>query len=550
MNIALLQFNPVVGDLEANARVLLDWAHTARARGAELALAPELCLCGYPPKDLLDRPAFVRDLLAVTARVTRDCPDLPLVFGSISEREGRLFNAAVVARNGALVAQATKQLLPTYDVFDERRHFAPGEQLLLTRIGNRQCAVSICEDAWGATEEAKTRYSFDPLSDLNPQNCDLLINLSASPFTLDKYTFRSELFSSIARRHGIAVAMVNQVGANDELIFDGHSGIWHPDGRVVARAKSFEEELLVASLETSGAAYPRDELRPCDAELAYRALVLGLRDYAQKCGFTKAVIGLSGGIDSALVATLAADALGAPNVLGVAMPSRYSSEHSIADAKQLAINLGIQFESMPIEPLFAKFLEVLGEPLDRLRAPYPGDVTWENVQARLRGATIMALSNRTGAMVLTTGNKSEVAVGYCTLYGDMVGGLSVISDVPKTLVYAIAEWINRDSERIPRSSLTKPPSAELRPDQKDEDSLPPYAVLDPILEAFVEDGLNVEELIARGFERETVNRVVKLVRGAEYKRRQAAPGLIITSKAFGPGRRMPLAQRYGFGVTR
>lgn len=547
MNIALLQFNPVVGDLAANAHTLVAWAHDARARGAELAIAPELCVCGYPPKDLLDRPAFVRDVLAATASVVSQCADMPLVFGSVTERDGRLYNAAVAAQNGGLLGCATKQLLPTYDVFDERRHFAPGDALLQLKLGKLTCALSICEDAWGGTDESKRRYDNDPLARVG-RGCDLLVNLSASPFTLDKYAYRSELFSSVARRLSVPVAMVNQVGANDELIFDGHSGLWDARGTALVRARSFEEELLIANLGAATDSAATAAELPSNAELAYRALVLGLRDYARKCGFAKAVIGLSGGIDSALVATLAADALGAANVLGVGMPSRYSSDHSIADAKQLAHNLGIQFELLPIEPLFAQFLGTLQAPLDGLRQPYPGDVTWENVQARLRGATIMALSNRTGAIALTTGNKSEVAVGYCTLYGDMVGGLSVISDVPKTLVYSICRWINRDHERIPESSLTKPPSAELRPDQKDEDSLPPYSVLDPILEAFVEDGLNVEEIIERGFDRDTVLRVVKLVRGAEYKRRQAAPGLIITSKAFGPGRRMPVAHRYRFGA--
>lgn len=543
MNIALLQFNPVVGDLESNTQTLLSWAQAAKSRGAELAIAPELCLSGYPPKDLLDRGAFVRDLLAATDRVVRECPDVPLVFGSVSTRDGRLYNSAIAAQGGAELGCATKQLLPTYDVFDERRHFTPGNSLQRLQLGKLSCAVSICEDAWGHTDDAKRRYSADPLAGLSGTGADLLLNLSASPFTLHKYNFRSELFASVARRHAIPVAMVNQVGANDELIFDGHSGVWNPDGSLAARAKSFEEQLLIAPINGVAAA----EATPPNEELAYRALVLGLRDYAHKCGFTKAVLGLSGGIDSALVATLAADALGPSNVLGVAMPSRYSSDHSIADARQLAQNLGIGFELISIEPLFSAFLQTLQEPIDRLRAPYPGDVTWENVQARLRGATVMAISNRSGAIALTTGNKSEVAVGYCTLYGDMVGGLSVISDVPKTLVYSICHWVNRNGERIPESSLVKPPSAELRPDQKDEDSLPPYSVLDPILEACVEDGLNVEEIALRGYDRDTVLRVVKLVRGAEYKRRQAAPGLIITSKAFGPGRRMPVAQRYRFG---
>lgn len=543
MNIALLQFNPVVGDLASNSQRLLEWAAQAKARGAALAVAPELCVCGYPPKDLLDRPAFVRDLLAATDNVIRQSPDLPLVFGTIVERDGRLYNAAMVAQGGVVLGHATKQLLPTYDVFDEHRHFTPGGSLRRLELAGSMCAISICEDAWGNTIDSKRRYSVDPLAELADGQCDVLLNLSASPFTLDKYKIRSELFASVARRHRIPVVMVNQVGGNDELVFDGHSGVWDATEALVARGALFEEQLLLTSLTSSASESPLS-----NEELAYRALVLGLRDYVRKCGFSKVVLGLSGGIDSALVATLAADALGPSNVLGVAMPSRYSSSHSVEDAQQLAQNLGIDFELLPIEPLFAAFLESLQAPLDRRRAPYPGDVTWENVQARLRGATVMALSNRTGALALTTGNKSEVAVGYCTLYGDMVGGLAVISDVPKTLVYAMCRWINRNGERIPRSSLEKPPSAELRPDQKDEDSLPPYSILDPILEAYVEDGLDTEAIIARGFERDTVLRVVTLVRGAEYKRRQAAPGLIITAKAFGPGRRMPVAQKYRFGT--
>lgn len=540
MNIALIQFNPVVGDLKGNATRLLDLAHKAQLQKADLVMAPELSLCGYPPKDLLDRPTFVRELLDLTDAVCAQSLAVPLVFGSITERDGHLYNSALAVQGGNRIAIANKQLLPTYDVFDESRYFTPGSETTIAKLADRRCALTICEDAWSVDASVARRYAADPLSSVNSQNCDLLLNLSASPFTLNKYAARSQLFSSVAQHTGVPVAMVNQVGGNDELIFDGHSGLWHPNGAELFRAPSFREALQLVTVGGTPTQLP-PMTRP---ELAYNALVLGLKDYARKCGFERAVLGLSGGIDSALVATLAADALGAANVLGVAMPSRYSSDHSITDAQQLALNLGIGFEVLPIEPMFGQVLGSLKEPLDRLRSPYPGDVTWENVQARLRGLTVMALSNRTQALALTTGNKSEVAVGYCTLYGDMVGGLSVISDVPKTLVYEICEWINRDAERIPRNSLLKAPSAELRPDQKDEDSLPPYAVLDPILEAHVEDGLSAPEIIAQGFNSETVNRVVRLVRGAEYKRRQAAPGLIITSKAFGPGRRMPLAQAF------
>lgn len=540
MNIALIQFNPVVGDLKGNATRLLELLQQAHRQKADIALAPELCLCGYPPKDLLDRPAFIRELLDATNSLCAQSSPLPLVFGSITEHEGRLYNSAIVAQNGNRTAVANKQLLPTYDVFDESRYFTPGNATTIVSLGDRRCALTICEDAWSVDQTLARRYSADPLATVTPESCDLLLNLSASPFTLDKYRARSQLFSMVAQKTGVPVAMVNAVGANDELIFDGHSGIWRPNGEPLFRAANFREAMHVVSLSGAPTKTPVLE-RP---ELAYEALVLGLRDYARKCGFSRAVLGLSGGVDSALVATIAADALGPSNVLGVAMPSRYSSDHSLADAQQLATNLGIAYEVLPIEPMFARVLGSLQEPLDRLRAPYPGDVTWENTQARLRGLTVMALSNRTGALALTTGNKSEVAVGYCTLYGDMVGGLSVISDVPKTLVYEICAWINRQTERIPQSTLTKAPSAELRPDQKDEDSLPPYSVLDPILEAHVEDGLSARDIVALGYDPETVNRVVRLVRGAEYKRRQAAPGLIITSKAFGPGRRMPVAQAF------
>jgi NAD+ synthetase len=542
MIVALVQTNPTIGDFEGNARRLVSALREAEAGGAELAVATELAITGYPPRDLLDRPSFVALAKRWTRHVVEQTGRAALVFGTVGQLGGQLTNDAVAATGGRVASTSSKVLLPTYDVFDETRYFARGQQLGQFTHGSRRIAVSICEDAWAKRSELAGRYSEDPMDAVDPSNTDLLVNLSASPFTLSKRRMRPALFAELARRTGVPVVMVNQVGGNDELIFDGASTLFSANGDVLARAKSFEEDLLLTDVGGSG----RVELEyEGDEEAAYRALVLGIRDYARKCGFQRAVLGLSGGIDSALVATLAADALGPENVVGVAMPARYSSEHSIADARALAANLGIRFELIDIDPIFATMLEQLSGPLDSLASPGNNDVTWENVQARIRGATVMAISNRTGALPLTTGNKSEIAVGYCTLYGDMVGGLAAISDVPKTMVYRISRWLNREAERIPANSITKPPSAELRPDQKDEDSLPPYDLLDAILERYVEDHESAHELVRRGFERDLVERVVNLVDRSEYKRRQAAPGLIITRKAFGPGRRIPVAKKSG-----
>ncbi|MEN9579812.1 MAG: hypothetical protein RJA70_2821 [Pseudomonadota bacterium] len=537
--IALLQLNPTVGDLNGNADRLIQAAERAAAAGAELALASELVIPGYPPRDLLDRPSFVDAVLHTNAKVIARSGPIPLIFGSLGTHGGRLSNDAYVAQNGRLIAQARKQLLPSYDVFDEARYFAPGDALTVVDLGGKRCALSICEDAWAGSGPG--RYSRDPLRDVSPSSVDLLLNLSASPFTLAKLRGRGTLFSDLAKSRGVPLAMANQVGGNDELVFDGRSSVFNAHGELLAQGKLFEEDLVLCSLHHPG---PIVTTPTTQAEAAYHALVCGLRDYARKCGFSRAVLGLSGGIDSALVATLAADALGAKNVTGIAMPTRYSSQGSLDDAAKLAFNLGLSFQVTDIDPIFQAYLDNLRPALDDAHAPIPGDVTWENVQARIRGATVMAYSNRTGALPLTTGNKSEIAVGYCTLYGDMVGGLAVISDVPKTLVYEISRFINHAGERIPSASIDKPPSAELRPDQLDSDSLPPYDVLDPLLQRYVEDHRSPAQLVKEGFEAQLVERVVTLVNRAEYKRRQAAPGLIITHKAFGSGRRMPIAQRY------
>lgn len=541
MKLALLQLDPTVGALAANVDRILSAARDAAARGATLAVTGELAVTGYPPRDLLDRPAFLREVAAQTERLVRAAPEgLVLIVGTVRERDGapgrRLANTALVIDRGALVAHADKQLLPTYDVFDEARHFEPGGGTRVVATSAGRLAITICEDAWNDDGDASSAgYHTNPLAGLGPGVVDLIVNLSASPFTLEKRVSRPARFSRAAARHGVPIAFVNQVGGNDELVFDGRSALFHPDGSQPLRAAAFREDVRV-----EGAA-PEPS---CDEEAAALALTTGLAGYAGKCGFRGAVLGLSGGIDSALVATLAADALGPAAVLGVAMPSRYSSQGSRDDAAALARNLGIEHRTVSIEPMFAAYEVALTPVLDELRAPYAGDVTLENVQARIRGATLMAISNRTGKLLLTTGNKSELGVGYATLYGDMCGGLAVISDVYKTMVWRVSRWLNRDGERIPWSSIEKPPSAELRPDQKDEDSLPPYPVLDRVLGLMLEEGYDRARLLEDGLPAEAVDRVLSLYRASEYKRRQAAPGIIVTKKAFGMGRRVPIA--HGF----
>ena len=543
MKVAIAQFNPTVGAVRDNGRRILEWLGRARDQHADVVLFPELCVTGYPARDLLDRPGFVKRVAAVTRELVAATPDgLTLIFGSLGEPAGPglpLTNDAVVARAGREVARASKQLLPSYDVFDDARHFRAGPPSACFPIADRMAAVTVCEDAWADSQELAGRYSVHPVAQLAAQGAELVFNLSASPFTLSKWRRREEIFREVALRHRVTVVMANQVGANDELIFDGTSLVWSQTGQLLARAGSFEEQLLLVDLDSPDPAAQREPPAPVAA--AYAALVLGVRDYARKCGFRSAVLGLSGGIDSALTAVIAADALGPENVLTLAMPTRYSSQGSIADAEALARTLGVRHQLIDVDPIFQAYRERLGPVLERCGPPGPGDVTFENIQARVRGATLMAVSNRSGALVLTTGNKSEIAVGYCTLYGDMVGGLAVISDVPKTMVYKLAEYINREGERIPRASIEKAPSAELRPNQTDQDSLPPYDLLDAILELYVEDHATPEQIVAHGYERELVRRVVELVTRAEYKRRQAAPGLILTHKAFGVGRRVPVA---------
>ncbi|HVZ87989.1 MAG TPA: NAD+ synthase [Polyangia bacterium] len=555
MRIALAQINPTVADFESNRRLIADAVAAAEARGADLALLPELALSGYPPKDLLERPAFIeaaRTALDGLAGELAGARTAALV--GFPERAapgaGRgLYNSAALIEGGRVTHIVRKSLLPTYDVFDERRYFEPAPEVAPVPFRGRLLGVSICEDIWNDADFWPARlYRADPIESLVQAGAEIILNLSASPYTIEKRHLRPRMLSATARRWRRPLLFVNQVGGQDDLVFDGASLALDAEGAVFARGAEHETDLVVVDVEArAGDVRP---VEPSDERSALGALVLGTRDYAHRCGFTRALLGLSGGIDSALVAAIAARALGPRNVLGVAMPSRYSSPGSRLDAEALARNLGIDFTVIPIEPMFGAYLETLAPALDRFgpagsaeAAAAAADLTGQNLQARIRGAILMALSNRQDRLLLSTGNKSEIATGYCTLYGDMAGGLAVISDVPKTLVYRLSRAVNAEAELIPASTLTKPPSAELRPDQTDQDTLPPYDVLDAILDAHLVRGLDGPALVAEGFDAAVVRDVVRRVQQSEYKRRQMAPGLKITGKSFGPGRRYPIARR-------
>ncbi len=565
LRVALAQLNTSVGDLEGNVARILEAAHHAAEAGADLVAFPELAVTGYPPEDLLIRQPFIDAATRALEDLAARADGLPpLVVGCI-EFSQHLYNAAAVLHAGRVVGTYRKHFLPNYGVFDEHRYFQAGTESPTFAIAGVQVGITICEDAW---------YPAGPMREQALAGARVIVNINASPFHAGKTADRERMIATRASDHGVAIAYVNQVGGQDELVFDGNSLVFGPDGEVLARGASMAEDLVFADIPvtrviqaqlhdprlrreparpapppvsvTSHVAPARQPLPPSDltppdrlAEV-YQALVLGTRDYVRKTGFSDVLIALSGGIDSAIVAAIAVDALGAEHVRGVSMPSRYSSEGSIADAQALAENLGIPLASLPIEPMHAAALETLSREFEGMSM----DVTEENVQSRVRGLLVMALSNKTGAMVLTTGNKSEYACGYATLYGDMVGGFAVIKDVPKTLVYRLSEYRNHLSPVIPRSSIEKPPSAELRPDQKDSDALPPYEILDPIIEAYVEDDMPFEEIVARGFDPEDVRRVIDLVNRSEYKRRQSPPGVKITLRAFGRDRRVPIANRY------
>jgi NAD+ synthase (glutamine-hydrolysing) len=541
MKIGILQLNFTVGDFRGNSEKLVSAYERAVREGAELCVGSELGLCGYPPRDLLNRRDFVESHERALREVAKRVGKVPLLIGGIektNQKTGRpLYNTAFLVEKGKTRAVARKILLPTYDVFDEDRYFEAGDKVGVVRIAGKQVGVTICEDIWNDEDLwPERRYRIDPVRELAKKGMDLLINLSASPWNIGKERVRYRLLAEVAKREKIPVIQVNQVGGNDELVFDGRSLGVGVKGGLLAQGAAFMEDVKVVDIGGK-------EEKPVwvgDEEQVFQALVLGTRDYLQKCGFQEVVLGLSGGIDSALVAVVAAEALGKDKVLGVAMPSRFSSAGSLADAEALAKRLGIRYEKIPIEDTFAAMLRSIAP----AREGRSGGLTEENLQSRIRGMTLMAISNDSGRLLLTTGNKSEMAVGYCTLYGDMCGALAVIADVPKTLVYRISRWINREREIIPKNSIEKAPSAELRPDQKDQDSLPPYEELDRILESYVVNEGSIQGMVKKGISKVLAEEMVRKIDISEYKRRQAAPGLKVTTKAFGVGRRIPLAQRF------
>jgi NAD+ synthase (glutamine-hydrolysing) len=544
VKIALAQINPTIGDFCGNEQKILDFTRRAQEGGADLVLFPELAVCGYPPADLLEKPAFVARAGQIVDEIAAKTANskIAIIVGYVTPAphgSGKhVRNSAALLRNGHVEFVQSKMLLPFYDVFDEQRYFAPAEKQRLVCLSGKDVALTICEDTWNDKSFWENRlYTVDPVEELMRAGGSIILNISASPYWRDKRETRREMLAAIARRHNAPVIMVNQVGGNDSLIFDGSSLALNAEGEVIAQGKSFEEDLIFIDTKTLTGDLHASK-NDSEHEAIFSALVMGTRDYVRKCGFSKAIVGLSGGIDSALVAAIAVEALGSENVLGIGMPSPYSSQGSIDDSRHLAENLGIRFEVIGISDLFQQYNQAL-EPMFAGLKP---DITEENIQSRIRGNLLMALSNKFNALVLTTGNKSEMSTGYCTLYGDMVGALAVIGDVVKTEVYALCRYLNREREIIPVSILEKPPSAELRPDQKDTDSLPPYDVLDPILEAYVERYETPEAIAAaNNIDLELVRKVVRLVERSEYKRQQAAPVLKVTTKAFGMGRRFPIA---------
>jgi NAD+ synthetase len=543
LRVVLAQINPTVGDIAGNLKKMQDFISLAQQKHVDLVIFPELSVVGYPPMDLLEKESFVEHNLAAVETLAKQAPKMGVIVGFVKKNPHQpgmpLLNCAGLVTNGKLAFTQAKTLLPSYDVFDETRYFQSPQRTRKTLFRNQKIGISICEDIWNDKDFWERRlYTKDPIKELTGQRVELIVNISASPFAQGKGKLRYQMIQNVAKRYSLPIIYVNQVGGNDSLIFDGGSFALDERGRLIAQAKRFEEDFQIVDFDS----IPDSELIFEEDELAslHQALLLGIRDYVQKTGFTKVLLGLSGGIDSSLTCLLAVQALGKGNVYGVLMPSPYSSESSVRDAKRLAHNLGIDYTVVPIGNLFSDYNAALAHLFEGMDE----DVTEENIQARIRGTILMALSNKFGYLLLSTGNKSELAMGYCTLYGDMAGGLAVISDLPKTLVYRLAGYLNRDEEWIPKVVLTKVPSAELRPNQKDEDSLPPYTILDEILHSYIEENRGKEEIVDQGFDPQLVKEVLEKVDRNEYKRRQAPLCLRVTSKAFGFGRRIPIAQRF------
>jgi NAD+ synthase (glutamine-hydrolysing) len=542
MKIAAAQINPTIGDISGNVEKILQYIGRARELGAQLVVFPELCLTGYPPRDLLERSTFIEQNINALGELAPKVKDISALVGFVEKNlsaEGKpLYNAAALLEGGEIAYVSFKSLLPTYDVFDESRYFEPAAGASPLKIGGQKIALTICEDIWTDEMCGPRKYAKDPLAEMAKKKFQLILNMSASPWSIGKDGLREELMKKQAKTYNCPVICVNQVGGNDELVFDGNSFAVDASGNIIAHAKPFEEDIILIDLDYG--AGDQHGVKLTDADAVYRALVLGTRDYVHKCGFKKAVVGLSGGIDSALVATIAAEALGPDHVLGVSMPSQFTSDASKKDAEVLAKHLGIDFKTIPIQTVFDSFAGELGKVI----SGRPGDLADQNLQARIRGSLLMAISNKQGHLLLSTGNKSELATGYTTLYGDMAGGLDVLSDVPKTLVYRIAkEVVNSGRELIPANTINRPPSAELRHNQRDTDDLPEYEVLDPILKLYIEEGKSSEEIVAAGHAKEAVEKTIALIEKNEYKRRQSPIGLRVTSKAFGTGRRFPIARK-------
>ncbi len=543
LKIALAQINPTIGDFDGNSQKIFERVRQAESLGADIVVFSELVLCGYPPKDLLDKPDFIEKSEKALQELISKIQGPGVVLGcleTIHKVSGKgLTNSAVFFKNGKVLIRSDKILLPTYDVFDELRYFEPGEKPVVCDFFGKKIGLTVCEDIWCLPGfNSQIRYAQNPVEELIHMGAEVIFNISASPYEVLRWKTRHSLAQALSTKYKVPIVLVNQVGGNDDLLFDGHSFVVSSEGKIVAQAQGFVEDLLICDLENFSG---KIEVAPeSEEEEIFKALSMGVRDYLNKCGYQRAVIGLSGGIDSAVVAVIAAKALGKENVEGLSMPSQYTASQSIQDARRLADNLGIKFSVIPIKELFDGYKNCL-KPVFGER---PEDVTEENIQARIRGNLLMAVSNKLGSMVLSTGNKSEMSVGYCTLYGDMAGGLSVISDLPKTKVYKLAQWINKEDEIIPKAILERPPTAELRPNQKDQDSLPPYEILDSILEGYVENHLSMNELMEKGFDSKLLKEIITRVDNNEYKRQQAAPGLKITGKAFGSGRRFPIAKRY------